>query len=244
MSHPSVDLDCAEAALGFHFAEPLTAAVALSPWHDGFSRLEFLGDAILGLALYAEVARRDLTFDVAAELVSNRHLDAVFHRTLRHCTSADTGDVVEAVLGAAHLARGYEAAADLARRVTGFDDRYGDLPLRTASHRATATVGSVALRAVAADWVCLEHPDAPHRVLSDRRDALIRRARLGALARRTRGASSAPRVHRDAAAVVRLYSRVGGAYWSEGWLGAVRAVVAAGVLPRLGAEPAPPPARS
>lgn len=231
MSHPVVDLECAEAALDFRVANSVEARIALSPWRLGFSRLEFLGDAVLGLAIYAEVARRGLGFDVAAELVSNDHLDDVFRRILAPCTSADTGDVIEALLGSAHLSRGYDDAATLARRVTGFDERYGARTVEPASHRATATVGSLAVRAVSADWVCREHPDSPHRVLSEIRDSLIRRARLGALARRASGAPTSPRPHRDALAVERLYARVGGAFWRDGWLGAVRAVVASGVLP-------------
>lgn len=136
--------------LGYHFADPGTAAQALThrsagPVHN--ERLEFLGDAALGLAvadmLYAEwpdLAEGDLT-RMRAGLVNSEAL-ARLARTLGLGDLIMMGigeqhgggfqrrstleDVFEAVIGAVFLDGGYVAAREVIDRL--FAEPLNDLP--------------------------------------------------------------------------------------------------------------------
>ena len=97
-SHEGVRVDLAEDALAYSFHDHELGVGALSTWRDGFSRLEFLGDSILGLAVFATAEAAGWVRELAMDRVDNEHLDRLFDQRLRRCTTSHTGDVeVEAV---------------------------------------------------------------------------------------------------------------------------------------------------
>lgn len=180
----AVDLAGIETYLGVRFSEPDLGRLAASPWVSGFSRLEFLGDAILGLAVFSAAELIGLARTTAISRVSNDHLDDVFNERLASLTSANTGDVIEALIGAVHLDLGFGAAATVARRLCLPEAARGDQPSReasaTLSARSFAFVGSAVFSASVADHLCIQYPHAPHRWLSEQRAVLLARRRLAA----------------------------------------------------------------
>jgi dsRNA-specific ribonuclease len=112
-----VDLSGVENLLGVCFTDRDLGRIALSPWSRGFSRLEFLGDAVLGLAVFSFAELVGLSRRVAINCVANRHLDEVFDELIGPYTSANTGDVIEALIGAIYLDIGFSEAADVAIRL-------------------------------------------------------------------------------------------------------------------------------
>jgi ribonuclease-3 len=136
-------LDALQQRLGHHFAQPQLLVRALT--HRSFGsahneRLEFLGDAVLNLAVstllyarYAGSAEGDLT-RVRAHLVREDSLHRValalgLPQVLRLSDSEARGggaqrasilaDTVEALIGAVHLDAGFDAAQALAQRLFG-----------------------------------------------------------------------------------------------------------------------------
>lgn len=81
-------------------------------WHLAawLARLDLLGDAVLGLAVVEHLVHRNGPQARASVLTSNAHLDERFNRSSAVFTSAQTGDVIEALIGAVHLDAGYVAA--------------------------------------------------------------------------------------------------------------------------------------
>ena len=110
-SHEGVRVDLAEDALAYSFHDHELGVGALSTWRDGFSRLEFLGDSILGLAVFATAEAAGWVRELAMDRVDNEHLDRLFDQRLRRCTTSHTGDVIEALIAAIHLDGGFEEAA-------------------------------------------------------------------------------------------------------------------------------------
>jgi ribonuclease-3 len=142
-SRISAPLDALQARLGHRFAQPLMLQRALT--HRSFGaahneRLEFLGDAVLNLAVstllyarYAASAEGDLT-RVRAHLVREDSLHRValdlgLPQVLRLSEGEARGggaqrpsilaDAVEALIGAVHLDAGFDAAQALVQRLFG-----------------------------------------------------------------------------------------------------------------------------
>ncbi|MEO0421650.1 MAG: ribonuclease III [Pseudomonadota bacterium] len=137
-------------AIGHEFAdsELLTAALThRSAGGRNNERLEFLGDAVLGLviaeALYrvrdkaregelsrlrASLVKRDTLADVARELSIGDylHLGVGEHRSGGFRRSSILADALEALLGAIYLDGGFEAARGCVLRL--FESRLADLP--------------------------------------------------------------------------------------------------------------------
>ena len=57
-SGAAADLEGAKSVLGYVFTDPELGQTALQPWRHSFSRLDFLGDSVLGLTIFtlAEVS--------------------------------------------------------------------------------------------------------------------------------------------------------------------------------------------
>ena len=140
---PAAPLDALQARLGHRFAQPQLLQCALT--HRSFGaahneRLEFLGDAVLNLAVstllyarYAASAEGDLT-RVRAHLVREDSLHRValgldLPQVLRLSEGEARGggaqrpsilaDAVEALIGAVHLDAGFDAAQALVQRLFG-----------------------------------------------------------------------------------------------------------------------------
>jgi ribonuclease-3 len=140
---PAAPLDALQVRLGHRFAQPQLLQRALT--HRSFGsahneRLEFLGDAVLNLAVstllyarYAASAEGDLT-RVRAHLVREDSLHRValdlgLPQVLRLSEGETRGggaqrpsilaDAVEALIGAVHLDAGFDAAQGLVQRLFG-----------------------------------------------------------------------------------------------------------------------------
>ena len=140
---PAAPLEALQARLGHRFAQPQMLQRALT--HRSFGaahneRLEFLGDAVLNLAVstllyarYAASAEGDLT-RVRAHLVREDSLHRValdlgLPQVLRLSEGEARGggaqrpsilaDTVEALIGAVHLDAGFDAAQALVQRLFG-----------------------------------------------------------------------------------------------------------------------------
>ncbi len=125
------------------------------PGHPSNERLEFLGDAVLGVVVtdhvyrtYADLAEGDLTeirktvvssvalADVAVDLRVGEHLLLGKGEELSggRDKSSILADAVEAIIGAVYLASGFEGARDLVLRILG--PKLATAPLDGADHKS------------------------------------------------------------------------------------------------------------
>lgn len=228
-------LDLAEEILGYRFRDTELGTVALSTWRSGFSRLEFLGDAVLGLAVGSEATLRGHGAREAVEAVTNRILDARFRANLAICTSANSGDVIEALVGAIHLDGGFELAASVSLMWCGWSDLWEDVvdgSRRSLGGKSLAFIGAATLSAVVADTLCRTEPRRTHEWYSTQRSNWLRRERL---ARISVERGLAQQGHSDsrqwaARASDHLERQVAEIFLNEGWEAAVHSVFALGVI--------------
>jgi dsRNA-specific ribonuclease len=172
--------DLAEEIVGYHFTDLDVARVALETWRQGFSRLEFLGDAILGLAVGIDAVNGGHGRSEAIHAVCNEVLDRKFRQLLADCTSANTGDVLEALIGAVLLDGDFATAATVAVQLCGWSESWDEARTsdREMSERDWTFVGALVLSAVVADHLCRTNPSATHEWYSQERSQLLRRSRL------------------------------------------------------------------
>jgi dsRNA-specific ribonuclease len=173
-----IDLRYAERVIGREFEDPELGALALKPWKKGFSRLEFLGDSILGLAVFTSSEVHGTARGTAIYLVSNDHLDEVFRQRLAKSSDTPTGDIIEALVGASFLDADFDAAAHVGVRLCA-----PEVPLRipplSLQLRQSVTphglkfIGAELLMAVVAARLCREFPGKSHRWLSNRRSEIL-----------------------------------------------------------------------
>jgi ribonuclease III len=125
------------------------------PGHPSNERLEFLGDAVLGVVVtdhvyrtHAQMAEGELTeirktvvssvalADVAAELGLGEHLLLGKGEELSggREKSSILADALEAILGAVYLAAGFDGARELVLRIVG--PRLATAPLDGADHKS------------------------------------------------------------------------------------------------------------
>lgn len=198
--------------------------IALSPWSFGFSRLEFLGDAMLGLAVFSAAELMGLPRKTTTSRVANHHLDEIFFQQFATHTSANTGDVIEALIGAIYLDSGFDEAAALATRLClpEFESLVPAASSETISSvnaRGLALVGSAVLSASAADDLCTKHPEELHQWLSEERSEMLSRRYLAAMSAEL---GYAPEGDLDddvyrAAASDALEAVIGDQYFRWGW---------------------------
>lgn len=172
-----------EASLGHRFDDTELRDIALCPPLAGFSRLEFLGDAVLGLALGAAGVLDGAEPGSVVRSVTNKSLDARLGQ-LGLDVADRSGDVIETLVGAVHLDAGFDAAATAAVRMCG---PLAGLQTTAARHEDAALslsaselsfVGAAILSAAAADSVVRLIPDGVARQFTDERKRLVARRRL------------------------------------------------------------------
>ena len=226
-SHEGVRVDLAEDALAYSFHDHELGVGALSTWRDGFSRLEFLGDSILGLAVFATAEAAGWVRELAMDRVDNEHLDRLFDQRLRRCTTSHTGDVIEALIAAIHLDGGFEEAARVGVALCLPElAPYSPAALREAvpdiGHHGFAFVGAAVFKAVAADVLCRAQPERNHEWYSETRSRLTSRHHLAAVAME-RGYAKPGDVEVEAVrtkAANRLERVVGKRFLLNGWTAA------------------------
>jgi len=103
-----------EAIIGHTFSDQAWLTGASSTSTRAFGALEHLGDAVADLAVAITCWRADLDAERAAYLVCNEHLDERFHALLQGHVRANSGDVIEAIVGAVLLDADFETAAAVA----------------------------------------------------------------------------------------------------------------------------------
>ena len=243
MAQSHVSLEVAEQVLGYHFLDGSLGEIALQPWVSGFSRLEFLGDAILGLAIGADAALGGRPLEMAIRAVSNETLDELFFSLLAGATTANTGDVIEALVGAVHLDTGIYQAAQVAVQLCGWRDDWS-VPVDVGrvdamSTRGLAFVGAMVLSAITADHLCQLAPTQSHQWYSEERSRLLRRSRLAQLAGRAAGADGAAIASKksEAATSDKLERNVARVFLADGWLSAQTWCSAMGVLSTPNSRP-------
>ena len=219
-----VDLHAAEAILGHTFSTQLLGVTALSTWRAGFSRLEFLGDAILGLAVFSTAEFHHFGRQEAIARVSNDHLDMVFNQSFSKLTESNSGDVIEALIGAIHLDGGFAAAARIATNLCLPEYEFVIPPVDIekagiAGVPNLSFVGAAAFSAAVADRFCREQPEQTHRWFSEQRTAAMSRRSLAELSVRL---GYSPEGNLDdekfrAKASDKLEAALGEQYFTRGW---------------------------
>jgi dsRNA-specific ribonuclease len=225
MRPEQVDLPGAEAKLGYTFSNRLLGETALDPSVRGFSRLEFLGDSILGVVIFTMAESAELPRPQAQNLVSNQRFRQLFETTFAAHSPGNTGDVIEALVGAIYLDGGFDHAASIISRV--IEPQFGQFDQAALSTKAGAMqdrglmqIGAHVTSAVVADHLCTLMPSETHEVYSKERSRLIHNERLAQRSRdlglatadeRIRPISKRDAVHADAldAHVAHLFLRRG-----------------------------------
>lgn len=170
-----------ERRLGVDFEDKSLAATALDVSTRGFSRLEFMGDAVMGLVVAAMLWAGSEDFGRFSELVSNEHLSEIRRDRLGGIANRPTGDHVEAVIGATYLDLGFDAAAEVVRLwiapdldPVSFGSSYeiDDASSGRQLHR-DAFLGDRAIGAVMAHHLVIAWPDAPHRAYARCRSMML-----------------------------------------------------------------------
>jgi dsRNA-specific ribonuclease len=178
-----VNLTAAERVLEYRFLDSKLGDVALSTWRQGFSRLEFLGDAILGLAVFSTAEVNHFPRKKAIARVANRHLDQVFTERLSEHTNSNSGDVIEALIGAVHLDSGFPDAAQIATTLCLPEHQLVTPPIDpdlagVNNTRSLSFIGAAVLSAAIADELCRMNPAQTHRWFSEQRSAMLSRRYL------------------------------------------------------------------
>lgn len=230
-----VDVPAASTLCQWSFTDELPAVVALHPHLPGFSRLEFLGDAVLNLAVYLAATAVGVGRDVASSAVANAQLDRRINASAL-VSERRSGDVLEALVGAVHLDGGFApawvASLRIAGSAAGIPD---DLPPPPAldqggplDDRAGAFVGAALLAAVVADRLARSEPDWSDDRYSSERSQLLGTARLADLARRHLGGRVSG--HADGFCADVLQATAARRFVDEGWSGGVAVAADLGVL--------------
>jgi dsRNA-specific ribonuclease len=226
MTSDRVDLPGAEAKLGYRFSDRSLGEIALNPSVRGFSRLEFLGDSILGVVVFtlAELAR--FPRPEAQQLVSNRRLRQLFNDNFAVHSPGNTGDVIEALVGAVYLDAGFERAANLVSlaiepQFGPFDQAALSINVGAITERGRMWIGAHTSGAVIADHLCTSKPNETHEFYSKERSRLMQAKRLAKRARklglatadhRTQSKSKCDEIDTDA-----LDAHVAALYLRHGW---------------------------
>jgi dsRNA-specific ribonuclease len=180
------NLTAVEQSVGYTFSTPSLGEVALSTWRQGFSRLEFLGDSVLGLAVFSTAEVNHFPRKRAIARVANRYLDDVFREKLSLHTKSNSGDVIEALIGAIHIDGGFAEAGRIATAICLPEHKLATPPIDPESAgisntRSLAFIGAAVLSAAVADELCREYPGQTHKWLSEQRAAMLGRRHLAGL---------------------------------------------------------------
>lgn len=179
----AIDLPGAEARLGYTFADSSLGHIALHPSRRGFSRLEFLGDAILSVVVFTLAESANHPRNGAKMLVSNQRLRELYANSFAAYSPGNTGDVMEALVGAVYLDGGFFNAAGIITRAfdTGFGTFDHDLIAAKAQafdQRGLMWIGAHVESAVVADHLCTTVPSETHKFYSQQRGGILLTARL------------------------------------------------------------------
>jgi len=188
------NLSGVESVLGHTFADKTLGSLALTVGRPGWGRLEFLGDAILNVVIFATAESRGCPRDHAEQLVSNRNLRKIFGRKFASHTEDTTGDIVEALIGAVFLDSDFNTAASVITTSIEpslglFDPWLLQKNVTTIEQRGLAWIGSEAAEAVVADHLCLTSPTESKKYYTKRRQVLLSTQRLASRSRKLRFAS-------------------------------------------------------
>lgn len=219
-----VSLGPVEELITYEFLDANLGRTALATWRQGFSRLEFLGDSILGLAVFSTSEIHHIDRQQAIARVSNHHLDSVFNETFAGHTSSNSGDVIEALIGAVHLDGGYEEAARVATALCLPEHQLAVPPVHlddqdVSSIRSLSFVGAAVLSAAVADELCRENPGQTHRWFSEQRTAALSRWHLAEVSMRLKYSPEGDLEDEKfrAKASDALEAAVGEQYFRRGW---------------------------
>ena len=173
-----------ESGLRHTFADKTLGSLALTVGRPGWGRLEFLGDAILNVVVFATAESRGYPRDRAEQLVSNRNLRKIFGRKFASHTEDTTGDIVEALIGAVFLDSDFNTAAavittSIEPSLGLFDPSLLHKSATTIEQRGLAWLGARGVvTAIVADHLCRVSPTSPKRYYSKTRDGLLGIQRL------------------------------------------------------------------
>lgn len=220
------DLRGAEARLGYTFTDESLGLIALNPSKKGFSRLEFLGDAVLAVVVFTLTESVSHPRSDARKLVSNDRLREIYMDSFAAHSPGNTGDVMEALVGAVYLDGGFQNAADVITRV--IETRFGTFDqvkisanMTSFEQRGLMWIGAHTASAVAADYLCRTHPRQTHEFYSVQRSGFLRASRLAQRSREldlvAREATSRPSITRDKNDTDVLDAHVATMFLRDGW---------------------------
>ncbi|MFM8266045.1 MAG: hypothetical protein ACKOAI_08290 [Acidimicrobiia bacterium] len=183
------DLPKVEQLLGYSFLDKEIGTAALRTDRSGFSRLEFLGDAIMGLSVYTVAICRDIPIPDIDRLVSNRNLDEIYRSRFAGCASSETGDVVEALIAAVYLDGGFQSAAPVTTSLLLSEHR--DFSFATTQDLASTmeaprlfALGAHVSKAVIADHLSATSPKERAHWYSTTSKGLLKSERLAHICRK------------------------------------------------------------
>ena len=177
-----------EQLLDYPFVDKSLGTAALRTDRRGFSRLEFLGDAIMGLSVYTVAMCRGLPKRHTDRLLSNKYLAEIYRSRFAGCASNETGDVVEALVAAIYLDGGFLRAASVtASLLLG---EHGDFNFAATQDLATKLaprqifqLGAQVSKAVIADHLTTTSPNQLARWYSDTSQNLLTVKRVAKICR-------------------------------------------------------------
>jgi dsRNA-specific ribonuclease len=177
-----------EQLLEYPFVDKDLGTAALRTDRLGFSRLEFLGDAIMGLSVYTVAMCRGIPKRNIDRLLSNENLDEIYRSSFAGCSSSETGDVVEALIAAVYLDGGYLRAASVTASLLLGEHRDFNFAAtqdlaKTMAARQLFQLGAHVSKAVIADHLTTTSPNQPARWYSDTSKNLRTTKRLANICR-------------------------------------------------------------
>jgi len=182
------DLPKVKQLLGYTFLDKSLGTAALRTDRLGFSRLEYLGDAIMGLSVYTVAMCRGIPHPNIDRLLSNKNLDEIYRLRFAGCSSSETGDVVEALIAAIYLDGGFLSAAPVTASLLLGEHR--DFNFATTQDLATTidaqrlfALGAQVSKAVVADHLSTTSPKERAHWYSTTSKELLKTKRLANICR-------------------------------------------------------------
>lgn len=146
-----------EREIGYRFRNRDLLRSATGTWRRAFGPLEHLGDTIADLAVAVTCHLQGGDAESAAQIVANANLERVFSSRIRRLVSPETGDVIEALVGAVHLDGGFDEAAAVTNRLLVEGVPWRPIEVRKVERLAGTDgpvwLGSLVFDAVVADRV-------------------------------------------------------------------------------------------
>lgn len=178
------DLPKAERALRYEFKDANLGISALDGAGPAWNRLEYLGDAIMGLSVHTVVVCTKMPLQEVKRLCSNQYLKSIAREHLTGCSVMRSGDVVETLLAAVYLDGGFLNAAQVATSLLlpehqGFNFTTTETVVDSIEGRSLFSLGAHVAKAVTADHLSTQWSSRTKKIAYHKETSfLLERSRL------------------------------------------------------------------